>query len=43
MKAKITVGTLLISIMLIGLMAPLMKADTLVKTDFEQESFAKNS
>jgi hypothetical protein len=41
MKAKITVGTLLISIMLIGLMAPLMKADTLVKTDFEQESFAK--
>jgi hypothetical protein len=41
MKAKITVGTLLIGIMLIGLMAPLMKADTLVKTDFEQESFAK--
>jgi hypothetical protein len=41
MKAKILVGTLLTSIMLIGLMAPLMKADTLVKTDFEQESFAK--
>ena len=41
MKAKILVGTLLIGIMLIGLMTPLMKADTLVKTDFEQESFAK--
>jgi hypothetical protein len=41
MKAKITVGTLLISIMLIGLMAPLMKAATLDRTDFEQESFAK--
>ena len=41
MKAKILVGTLLISIMLIGLMAPLMKADTLNRTDFEQESFAK--
>jgi len=41
MKAKITLGTLLISIILICLMAPLARADTLVKTDFEQESFAK--
>jgi hypothetical protein len=41
MKAKIAVGTLLISIMLVGLMAPLIKADTLDRTDFEQESFAK--
>jgi hypothetical protein len=41
MKAKIALGTLLISIILIGLMAPLARADTLVKTDFEQESFAK--
>ena len=41
MKAKITLGTLLTSIIIISLMAPLAKADTLVKTDFEQESFAK--
>ncbi len=36
-----TLGTLLTSIIIIGLMAPLARADTLVKTDFEQESFAK--
>jgi hypothetical protein len=41
MKTKRTIGTLLVSIMLIGLMAPLTKADTLDRTDFEQESFAK--
>jgi len=41
MKTKITLGTLLVSIILIGLMAPLAKADTLDRTDFEQESFAK--
>jgi hypothetical protein len=42
MKNKTPLGTLLISIALIGLMAPLASAtDTLVKTDFEQESFAK--
>jgi hypothetical protein len=41
MKAKITLGTLLISIIIIGLMAPLAKADTLDRNDFEQESFAK--
>jgi hypothetical protein len=42
MKHKTPLGTLLISIALIGLMAPLASAtDTLVKTDFEQESFAK--
>ena len=41
MKTKRTVGILLVSIMLIGLMAPLTKADTLDRTDFEQESFAK--
>ncbi|MBN1245215.1 hypothetical protein JXA31_06440 [Candidatus Bathyarchaeota archaeon] len=41
MKAKIALGTLLISTILIGLMAPLAKADTLNRTDFEEESFAK--
>jgi hypothetical protein len=41
MKAKIALGTILTSIIIIGLIAPLAKADTLVKTDFEQESFAK--
>ncbi|TRO51711.1 hypothetical protein E2P61_05295 [Candidatus Bathyarchaeota archaeon] len=41
MKIKNTLGTLLISIALFGLMAPLVKADTLIRTDFEQESFAK--
>jgi hypothetical protein len=41
MKTKRTIGTLLVSMMLIGLMAPLTKADTLDRTDFEQESFAK--
>ena len=41
MKAKIALGILLISIILIGLMAPLAKADTLDRNDFEQESFAK--
>ena len=41
MKTKNALGTLLISIIMIGLMAPLAKADTLDRTDFEQESFAK--
>ena len=41
MKTKIALGTLLTSIILIGLIAPIARADTLVKTDFEQESFAK--
>jgi hypothetical protein len=41
MKTKTTLGTILAAIMLLGLMAPLVKADTLVKTDFEQESFSK--
>jgi hypothetical protein len=41
MKTKVTLGTLIIGIIAISLMAPLAKADTLVKTDFEQESFAK--
>jgi hypothetical protein len=41
MKAKTILGTVLAAIILLGLMAPLAKADTLVKTDFEQESFAK--
>jgi hypothetical protein len=41
MKSKTALGTLLISIIMIGLMAPLIKADTLDRTDFEQESFAK--
>jgi hypothetical protein len=41
MKAKIALGIMLASIILIGLMAPLAKADTLVQTDFEQESFSK--
>jgi hypothetical protein len=41
MKTKTTLGTLLAAIILLGLMAPLAKADTLVKTDFQQESFSK--
>jgi len=41
MKNKIPLGTLLISIMLVGIMAPLVKAETLDRTDFEQESFGK--
>jgi hypothetical protein len=41
MKTKTTLGTILAAIILLGLMAPLAKADTLVNTDFEQESFAK--
>ncbi len=41
MKTKVALGTLLTSIILIGLIAPIARADTLVKTDFEQESFAK--
>lgn len=41
MKTKTTLGTLLTAIILLGLMAPLVRAETLVKTDFEQESFAK--
>ncbi len=41
MKTKNVLGTLLISIIMIGLMAPLVKADTLDRTDFELESFAK--
>jgi hypothetical protein len=41
MKTKTPLGTLLAAIILLGLMAPLVKADTLVNTDFEQESFSK--
>jgi hypothetical protein len=41
MKTKTTLGTILAAIILLGLMAPLVKADTLVNTDFEQESFSK--
>jgi hypothetical protein len=41
MKTKTTLGTILTAIILLGLMAPLVKADKLVKTDFEQESFSK--
>ena len=41
MKTKIPLGTALAAIILLGLMAPLVKADTLVNTDFEQESFSK--
>jgi hypothetical protein len=41
MKTKITSGTILATIILLGLIAPLAKADTLDRTDFEQESFAK--
>ena len=42
MKNKNLLGTLLISIALMSIMAPLAQADTLIKTDFEQESFAKS-
>jgi hypothetical protein len=41
MKTKNLLGTLLATIILLGLMTPLVRADTLVKSDFEQESFAK--
>jgi hypothetical protein len=41
MKTRKMFGTILITAILVGLMAPLVKAETLVKTDFEQESFAK--
>ena len=41
MKTKNALGTLLISVIMIGLLAPLAKADTLDRTDFERESFAK--
>jgi hypothetical protein len=41
MKTKITLGTLLASIIILSAMAPLAKADTLVRDDFTQESFAK--
>ncbi len=41
MKAKNILGILFIGIMMIGLMTPLAEADTLDRTDFEQESFAK--
>jgi hypothetical protein len=41
MKTRKMFGTILITAILVGLMVPLVKAETLVKTDFEQESFAK--
>jgi hypothetical protein len=41
LKTKTTLGTLLAAIILLSFTAPLVKADTLVKTDFEQESFSK--
>ena len=42
MKTKTTLGTILTTIILLGLMAPLASAaETLDKTDFQQESFAK--
>jgi len=41
MKTKNLLGTLLATIILLGLTAPLARAGTLVKTDFEQKSFAK--
>jgi hypothetical protein len=41
MKTKTTLGTILTAIILLGLTAPLARADTLDRTDFEQESFAK--
>jgi hypothetical protein len=41
MKTRKLLGTLLTTAILLGLMAPLARADTLAKTDFDQESFAK--
>jgi hypothetical protein len=41
MKTKTTLGTLLAAIILLSFTAPLVKAYTLVKTDFDQESFSK--
>jgi hypothetical protein len=41
MKTKTTLGTMLAAIVLLGLIAPLVKAETLDKTDFVKESFEK--
>jgi hypothetical protein len=41
MKNKNMLGVLLVSIAFLGLVTPLVSAETLVKSDFEQESFAK--
>ena len=41
MKTNTKFGTILATIVLLGLMTPLTKADTLDRKDFEQESFAK--
>ena len=41
MKSRKLLATLLLNIAILAIMAPLASAETLVKTDFEQESFAK--
>jgi hypothetical protein len=41
MKTKTTLGTIIAAVILLGLMAPFARAETLDRTDFEQESFAK--
>ena len=41
MKNKNVFTILLIGIAFMGMMSPLARADSLVKTDFEKESFAK--
>ena len=41
MRNKNLLGTLLISIALMSIIAPLASAETLLNTDFQQESFAK--
>jgi hypothetical protein len=41
MRTKTTLGAILATIILLGLATPLARAQTLVKTDFEQESFGK--
>ncbi len=41
MKIKQLIGFLCLSITLLAILTPLASAETLVKTDFEQESFAK--
>jgi len=41
METRTILGTLLVAIIMLGLMMPLARAETLERTDFEQESFAK--
>jgi hypothetical protein len=41
MRNKRIIGVLFVTVVLLSTLAPLASADTLVKSDFEMESFAK--